>query len=970
MPGHILLICVKHEEDNNWFYNNIVIGTEGVRGVMKKSFLVWIFMIFVCLACVSAAAGEPDLYQDGNVQKLFTSENGLLATAATAIAQTGDGMIWIGGYGGLVRYDGETFEVFDEEISGISDLMSGKDGSLWIASSDKGLFCYKDHELFSIPFEDGTTDFEAECLAEDADGKVWFGTEDGIGMVDADRIARKPEIPELAGSYINSLHTVEGQVYCVTRKGELFCYDGSSAVRIKLGSDSRNVRCIEYDAYHDMFYVGTTGNMILEYDRNFSRRGILTTRSLQCINDICCIQDGEIWVCADNGIAVMLGSRIRIQRMMIDNSVDQVMIDHEGNKWFVSSRQGILEVSRSRFCNISQIAGLPQLVVNAVQKVDDRLYIGHDDGLVILNTNTYEMIEDPDFSRLNDARIRDILLDSRGRLWFCTRAKGLLCLDQDKTWKIYKKAVYPELGSDSFRCVTECWDGRILAGTDEGAYFIDGPKVSCVVNDPSSLSLRILGVLQDGDSCYLGTDGYGVFVVKDGEITSHLTASDGLSSNAVMKICKSKTSDRIWMVTRMDICWLDEDLSIHNVSNFPSINCMDIILTESEDMWILSGGGIYRTTEESLVSGEDLLYTLYHRADGIPFEVTANGRQCRDEDILYISGSGGVMSMNISTAEDREDAEYPLLIDYIEVDDSREYLKKDQQISLGTNAQRIVLGTHVITYRSENPYVFYFLEGFDNDRQVQQLRNLPKISYTNLPGGNYTFHFGILDHYSGDVVQEVTVPVQKEFKWHERNAVRAAGILVTILLLGLIAWFIINRILRRTHQKLQYQYEIKEKHHLQEIAYKDYLTGMYTRNYLEIWKEKVFPKAGDPITFIFLDVNNLKVINDNFGHKLGDKLLVETANLLEKNFPSENDVVIRMGGDEFLILCCGIDRKGARRKIEEVAAEAAQISIADTPISFCYGICTLSKEEFDFEEGLRLSDVELLKKKDEYHGRA
>ena len=62
--------------------------------------------------------------------------------------------------------------------------------------------------------------------------------------------------------------------------------------------------------------------------------------------------------------------------------------------------------------------------------------------------------------------------------------------------------------------------------------------------------------------------------------------------------------------------------------------------------------------------------------------------------------------------------------------------------------------------------------------------------------------------------------------------------------------------------------------------------------------------------------------------------------------------------------------KAPQEKIEEVAAEAAKISIADTPISFEYGICTLSKEEFDFEEGLRLSDVELLKKKDEYHGRA
>ena len=936
---------------------------------MKKTFSLWLFMIFVCLACVSVTAAETDLYEDGNVQKLFTSENGLLTTAATAIAQTEDGLIWVGGYGGLVRYDGQQFEAFEKEISGISDLMSGQDGSLWIASSDKGLFHYADHTFMAVTFEDGSGDFEVECLTQDPAGTVWFGTENGIGRVTEEEYAEKLVIPELTGAYINEILCVEEQLFCVTRRGELFSYDGSECTRINLGSDSENVRCVEYDPEKQEYYIGTTGKLILRYSEAFTHREILDADELECINDICCTENGAIWVCADNGIAVLQDDQVRVQKMKIDNSVDQMMVDQEGNRWFVSSRQGILEVSQSRFYNISQIAGLPDLVVNAVQKVDDRLYIGHDDGLIILDVRTYRQINDPVFVRLNNARIRDILYDSRGRLWFCTRGKGLLCLDKNKDWKTYDHAFSEEIRSDNFRCVSECRNGTILAGTDGGAYFIDGRQVSSVLNNPSELSCRVLGVLQDEETTYLGTDGYGIFVLRDGEILKHLTVEDGLASNAVMKICKSPTRDVIWIVTRTNVGWIDENEEIHNVENFPSINCMDIIPTENGDAWILSGGGIYLITEDSLLSGDELQYTHYRRADGIPFEVTANGRQCRDEDVLYISGSGGVMSMKLARTPEEEKETYPLLLDYVESDGVRKYVHQNEEISIDANAQRIVMGTHVITFSMDNPYVFYILEGFDHDRTIRQLRNLGSISYTNLSGGDYTFRFGIVDYHTGEVLQEISIPVHKEFKWYERYVVRAVGTLLVMLLLGAALWFIINRLIRRANQRLQYQYEIKEKQHLQEIAYKDYLTGMYTRNYLEIWKEKVFPTAKDPVTFLFLDVNNLKVINDNLGHKMGDKLLVETAELLEKSFPDPQDVVIRMGGDEFLILCCGIDKEEARQQIEAVADEAAKISIGGTPISFGYGICTLPKDEFDFEEGLRLSDLELLEAKDIYHGR-
>jgi diguanylate cyclase (GGDEF)-like protein len=84
----------------------------------------------------------------------------------------------------------------------------------------------------------------------------------------------------------------------------------------------------------------------------------------------------------------------------------------------------------------------------------------------------------------------------------------------------------------------------------------------------------------------------------------------------------------------------------------------------------------------------------------------------------------------------------------------------------------------------------------------------------------------------------------------------------------------------------------------------DKLTGCYNRNYYEKYKTDNFDPNRDhsKIGLVFVDLNNLKVINDTMGHDSGDLLIKQAANTLRNKF-RKNDVVVRLGGDEFVVIC-------------------------------------------------------------------
>ena len=138
------------------------------------------------------------------------------------------------------------------------------------------------------------------------------------------------------------------------------------------------------------------------------------------------------------------------------------------------------------------------------------------------------------------------------------------------------------------------------------------------------------------------------------------------------------------------------------------------------------------------------------------------------------------------------------------------------------------------------------------------------------------------------------VPHETTNKNNRRLIFIILGLAISTLLIVLFAIKLFNDLLsEKTKTSI-----LREREYL---LYRDTLTGVYNRNY---YNDKVKDKLDSweyPQTIIVSDINNLKIVNDNYGHLIGDELLKRFAEMLIQAFP-ECKLILRMGGDEFYLI--------------------------------------------------------------------
>jgi len=106
---------------------------------------------------------------------------------------------------------------------------------------------------------------------------------------------------------------------------------------------------------------------------------------------------------------------------------------------------------------------------------------------------------------------------------------------------------------------------------------------------------------------------------------------------------------------------------------------------------------------------------------------------------------------------------------------------------------------------------------------------------------------------------------------------------------------------------------------LQESAFKDSLTGLYNRKFLDEHLKKLLPqidREDKKMAILMLDMDHFKAVNDEYGHDIGDFALKELARVLTENI-RESDVVIRFGGEEFIVILVGITSDEEALKVAE-----------------------------------------------------
>lgn len=152
----------------------------------------------------------------------------------------------------------------------------------------------------------------------------------------------------------------------------------------------------------------------------------------------------------------------------------------------------------------------------------------------------------------------------------------------------------------------------------------------------------------------------------------------------------------------------------------------------------------------------------------------------------------------------------------------------------------------------------------------------------------------------------------------------------------------------------------------EELSFRDKLTGLRNRNYLESRDGELMRPGDFPVSIIMADCNYLKRTNDTLGHEWGDKLLVRVAGVLQRCVP-ERCLVMRIGGDEFLLVCPQTDAVEADGVVADVRAGLASASDGDLTLSVSFGACTALDGETTFDEAFKAADEAMYAEKRAVH---
>ena len=149
---------------------------------------------------------------------------------------------------------------------------------------------------------------------------------------------------------------------------------------------------------------------------------------------------------------------------------------------------------------------------------------------------------------------------------------------------------------------------------------------------------------------------------------------------------------------------------------------------------------------------------------------------------------------------------------------------------------------------------------------------------------------------------------------------------------------------------------------LEYLSYHDQLTGLYNRRFYKEELKRLDTVRNLPMTIVMGDVNGLKLINDSFGHVLGDNLIKKVAEIITKGCRAD-DIIVRLGGDEFVILLPKTDEIETKQIIKRINELSLSESVGFINISISFGYKTKNNEGEEIEEIIKGAEDHMYKVK-------
>ncbi len=745
---------------------------------------------------------------DGYTRRVWQTQDGLPENMAQAFAQTPDGYLWIGTTGGLVRFDGVRFVVFDRgntsqiKENSIFCLTVARDGNLWAGTDGGGLLRYQNGVFRHYSAADGLSNDFVRVVYEDHEGILWVGTDDGLFRLSGDRILRvdgQDNIPPLAVHAIRQDDTgglwVGGSKLVVIHKRDckeypLKGYPSASRVKSILQTRDRIIWVGTVSGLQRM-RLNATGDARFERIAEISS----TVRTLHEDNA------GTLWIGTIGGGLLRYRdgrfSRVNTPEDPPSNTVLALYEDSERNIW-VGLQTGLLRLSRTPMTTFP----LP-----GAQNADfGTVYADKDGSLWVASANLYRINPRRSASELipplsPGIRVRDVLRDHTGSLWVGTEGHGVT-VSKGGTQVHY--TTRNGLTNDFIRAFLESRDGSIWIGTDEGLNrWHDGVLTRYRMSEGLSyFSIRALLEDTQGD-IWIGTE-QGVSHWQNGKFVED-AVTERLRSEKVWTMHQDRDGG-LWFGTRGGglFRWRAGKLSAFTSAQGLASNSIYQILEDQRGTFWMSGpNGIVSVARADLDKLAEVpefrpAVTLYGLSDGVEATqmhggVAPAGCLTPSGELWFPSNRGPVRILPDQT---RPGVLPRVVIEQVLVD-GRE-VRNSGHLVAPPGEGKLEINYSAIRLRSQERIRFrYRLEGFDSD--WTEALSARTAYYTSLPPGQYQFRVQAFEMNMPEKVTEASLPIE----WRP-HLYRSAWFLALCALLMVGGILLVHQLrLRQVHARFE-----------------------------------------------------------------------------------------------------------------------------------------------------------------------
>jgi diguanylate cyclase (GGDEF)-like protein len=886
------------------------------------------------------------------------------------VEEDGDGNLWIATRAGLAMWERATDRMIRKDNLGGRHIralrFAPKAKALWIATRDSGLLRLDletdQLKQFAHDAADGASliDDRVYALHVDGAGRLWVGTEGGLDLLRADGKGFAHYVPSASDPFSLSDAKVRalaadgaGALWVGTSAGGLNRLDVSSgrfehfrhdaAVPTSLAHDQ--VRAILKDA-DGRLWVGTSGGLDLldAARRTFAHYGQNAGDPTSLGDDhiLALLQDrgGVIWVGTRMG-GVHKWNPLSWQfghvapdpanpKGLGSGRVTSFSEDRAGRLWVGTYGSGVYEMNRlsgEMTAHRNDAKDKRSLASDQVMALlhDHRgdLWIGTlDAGLVRMSSasGAFKVYRnDPrNPQSLSANGVTTIFEDRDGRLWLGTYGGGLDRFDPETERFAhfrYDAKHASSLSGDRIAAIAEAVDGRLWVATMEKGLNLLDPQTGRFerfehrAGDPRSLPTDAVHALyiDAAGSLWVGTHGGLSHLHPDGKSFETFTTRNGLASDVVYGI-RNDRQGRLWLSTNNGLSRFDP-----RTGQFANYGVSD-----------------------GLQSGEFNYGAWFQSTSGELFFGGINGFNAFMPDRLrQVTQAPPVVLTAVSLGH------RPL----------RGPADQTERIRLGFRDKVLGLEFAALDYTAPERNSFsYKLEGFDPE--WVPLTGRRGVTYTNLNPGHYTFRLrgansdGRWNEQGLAVAVDVAAP-----PWATPWAFTGYSVFLVGCMLGMAriqqrkfdreaeyARVLEFRVQERTRELSERQRELeKANHDLAQASITDSLTGLANRRFLTEYIEKEVALlhrrynrlAEGPITpdlldlaFVMIDLDHFKTVNDSAGHAAGDAVLRQLRDLL-KSVSRSSDIIVRWGGDEFLLVARDLSGDGLVELAERIRARVA-----------------------------------------------